>query len=84
MFQKYLITKDKFKYNFTNFANATNFENVTVGRKGAVICDMNNNIIPLVRTTTTYRRSGAYVRRRRNYPANPRPCDRNVTVESTG
>ena len=54
MFQKYLITEDKFNYNFTDFANATNFENVTVGRKGAVICDINNNIIPLVRTTTKY------------------------------
>ena len=54
MFQKYLITKDKFNYNFNNFANATNFENVINGRKGAVICDINNNIIPLVRTTTKY------------------------------
>lgn len=39
---------------FDELANATSFEDITNGRKGAVLVDCNNNLIPIVRTTTAY------------------------------
>lgn len=54
MFHKININENTFNYNFNDFANATNFENVINGPKGAVICDIHNNTIPLIRTTTKY------------------------------
>ncbi len=54
MFTKFIIqSKDN---RFEELFKATNLEDVTKGRKGAIIADISNkdNVIPLVRTTTGY------------------------------
>lgn len=54
MFNKYTITD--FKANlFNELSTNVNYENITKGRKGTNIVDIrDNNMIPLVRTTTVY------------------------------
>ncbi len=39
---------------FSELQNTTNFENITKGRKGAVLVDIENDLIPTVRTTSKY------------------------------
>lgn len=39
---------------FHHLSTSTNWETITIGRKGANLVDMKNNFIPLVRTTTSY------------------------------
>ena len=51
MFHKYQL--DLIDNLFNELSKTTNFENITNGRDGAVLVN-NNNIIPLVRTTTKY------------------------------
>jgi hypothetical protein len=51
MFEKFIIDE---KNMFNNLSNATKFENVMNGRKGAVVVENKNNLIPIVRTTTKY------------------------------
>jgi hypothetical protein len=54
MFQKYILTNNTF--NFVNLSNSVRFEDITNGRKGANIVDVKDNeLIPLVRTTTIYK-----------------------------
>ncbi len=54
MFQKYILTNNTF--NFDNLSNSVRFEDITNGRKGANIIDVKDNeLIPLVRTTTIYK-----------------------------
>lgn len=42
---------------FNELSQSANFENITKGRKGAVLIHSNNNLIPIVRTTTIYQNS---------------------------
>jgi hypothetical protein len=51
MFHKYQL--DLIDNLFNELSKTTNFENITNGRNGAVLVN-NNNIIPIVRTTTKY------------------------------
>lgn len=52
MFSKFNL---EFERNlFDELANTTQFENITKGRKGAILVDTQNDLIPLVRTTTSY------------------------------
>ena len=51
MFAKYVINQEN---KFTNYANATLFEDITRGRQGAVLVDYKNDLFPLVRTTSIY------------------------------
>jgi hypothetical protein len=52
MFEKFIINYQKNL--FEDLSNSTNFENVINGRKGAILVDYKNNIVPMVRTTTIY------------------------------
>ncbi len=42
---------------FEELSNSADFEDITKGRKGANLVDKNNNLIPIVRTTTVYQNS---------------------------
>lgn len=39
---------------FERLANSVHFEDITNGRKGTILVDCKNNLIPIVRTTTIY------------------------------
>src|ERR1700744_1189249 len=52
MFKKFTINFQDNK--FEELTNSAEFENINRGRKGAVLVDYKNNLIPLVRTTTIY------------------------------
>lgn len=52
MFTK--VTLDYNKNLFNDLLQMTEFEDITKGRKGAILVDISNNLIPLVRTTTRY------------------------------
>lgn len=52
MFTKIILD---YKMNlFPDLIKSTDFEDITNGRKGAILVDPTNNLIPLVRTTTKY------------------------------
>lgn len=53
MFEKIIINFGKQNL-FQQLVNSTNFEDITKGRKGAVLVDNRNGLIPIVRTTTKY------------------------------
>lgn len=54
MFDKFIIN---YQTNpFEELSNATKFEDVTTGRKGAILVDNQNGLIPIVRSTTVYHR----------------------------
>lgn len=52
MFEKFII--DTNTNLFDELSKSVNFENVAKGRKGAVIVDCKNDLVPIVRTTTNY------------------------------
>lgn len=52
MFTK--ISLDCSPNSFNDLFHQTDFEDITVGRKGAVLTDVKNDIIPILRTTTKY------------------------------
>lgn len=52
MFEKFVIETNTNLFN--ELSSATNFEDFANGRKGAVIVDCENELIPIVRTTTIY------------------------------
>lgn len=52
MFSKYIINSDTNLFN--DLSTSVDFEDITIGRKGAILIDNNNNLIPIVRTTTNY------------------------------
>lgn len=39
---------------FTTLSTSTRFEDITIGRKGAILVEIENELIPIVRTTTRY------------------------------
>jgi len=39
---------------FDELSSSTTFEDVGKGRKGAIIVNIKNNLIPIIRTTTNY------------------------------
>lgn len=51
MFSKYIIN---FENLFDELLKSTEFEDITNGRKGAILVDYKNDLIPIVRTTTNY------------------------------
>lgn len=54
MFNKHIIdTETNF---FKEFSESIEFEDITKGRKGAVLVDYKENLMPIVRTTTNYRK----------------------------
>lgn len=40
---------------FTELSESVNFETICKGRKGAILVNIKNNLIPIVRTTTKYK-----------------------------
>lgn len=54
MFSKYIIN---FENLFDELLKSTEFEDITNGRKGAILVDYKNDLIPIVRTTTNYNKS---------------------------
>lgn len=52
MFSKYIINSDTNL--FDDLLTSVDFEDITIGRKGAILIDNNNDLIPIVRTTTNY------------------------------
>lgn len=55
MFFKFDINFDRNIYD--ELLNSVEYENITTGRKGAIIVDSYDNITPIVRTTTAYNNS---------------------------
>src|SRR5579863_5668420 len=54
MFEKYFLD---YKTNiFDELARSIEYEDITKGRKGAILVDCKNDLIPLVRTTTNYKK----------------------------
>ena len=51
MFSKYIID---FENSFNQLSESCQFEDITKGRKGAILVDYKNDLIPIVRTTTCY------------------------------
>ena len=51
MFNKYIINGDY----FTELSTTTQFEPITKGRNGAVLVNVQDGVIPIVRTTTIYK-----------------------------
>lgn len=52
MFSKYIINSDTNLFN--ELSTSIDFEDIAIGRKGAILIDNNNDLIPIVRTTTNY------------------------------
>jgi len=55
-FCKYFLEKEDDFNPFNTLCASADFEPITLGRKGANLVDMKDNIIPLVRTTTRYQK----------------------------
>jgi hypothetical protein len=54
MFEKYFLD---YKTNiFDELSRSIEYEDITKGRKGAILVDCKNDLIPLVRTTTNYKK----------------------------
>ncbi len=53
MFSKYILDFDTNL--FDQLSKSNQFDDITKGRKGAILLDCKNDLIPLVRTTTGYR-----------------------------
>jgi len=54
MFDKYTINYDYPTNLFQELATSINFEHITKGRTGANLVNYQNNLVPIVRTTTAY------------------------------
>ncbi len=52
MFRKFII--DIKTNSFEELSNSTDFEDIVNGRKGAILVDYKNDLVPIVRTTTIY------------------------------
>lgn len=52
-FKKYMIFDTSF--DFEKLSGAINFEDITNGRKAAIFTDINNDTLPIIRTTTIYK-----------------------------
>ena len=52
MFEKFIIETDTNLFN--ELSNSINFEDVAKGRKGAVLVNCQNDLVPIVRTTSIY------------------------------
>ena len=54
MFNYYDLNLNNTLINYDNLVNSFNFEELSNGRKSCVLSDIQNNFIPIVRTTTKY------------------------------